>query len=101
MNDIIDRNIDKIIDVCRQYHILTLFAFGSVLTEKFNGQSDVDLLVSFDKSEITDYFNNYFDLKYALEDIFKRKVDLLEERLFKNSYLQKSIYNTKTLVYER
>jgi predicted nucleotidyltransferase len=101
MNEIIERNIDRITSVCRQYHILTLFAFGSVLTEKFNGQSDVDLLVSFDKSEITDYFNNYFDLKYALEDIFKRKVDLVEDRPFKNPYLQKSISNTKMLIYGR
>jgi predicted nucleotidyltransferase len=57
--------------------------------------------VTFDKSEITDYFDNYFDFKYAFEDIFKRKVDLLEERQFKNSYLQKSIDNTKTLIYGR
>ena len=32
---IIYENIDKIREICRQHHILSLSVFGSVLTEKF------------------------------------------------------------------
>jgi predicted nucleotidyltransferase len=101
MSNIIDKNREKIKEICRQQHILTLFVFGSVLTDHFNADSDIDMLVSFDKQKIGDYFSHFFDFKYALEDVLKRKVDLLEEQPFKNSYLQKSIDSTKTLIYER
>lgn len=79
--------------------MIRLFVFGSVLTDRFNEESDIDFVVNFDKENIADYFDNYFNLKYALEDLFKRKVDLLEEQTIKNPYLKKNIDQTKTLIY--
>jgi predicted nucleotidyltransferase len=70
-----------------------------VLTNKFNEKSDIDLIVAFDKQKIADYFNNFFDFKYSLEDIFKRKVDLFEERPIQNQYFRESIENSKQLIY--
>ena len=35
-----------------------LFVFGSILTDRFNDNSDVDLGVSFNKTEVSDYFDN-------------------------------------------
>ena len=46
-----------------------------------------------------DYFNNFFDLKYALEDILGREVDLLEEHAISNHYLKENIEQTKALIY--
>ena len=89
----------KIQELCRKHKVQKLFAFGSVITDGFNNQSDVDLIVDFDKKEINDYFINFFDFKYSLEDVFGRKIDLLENQPIKNSYLRKSIENTKTLIY--
>jgi len=89
----------QITDLCRQYKVKRLFAFGSVFTDKFNEQSDVDLIVAFDKQAVNDYFLNYFDFKYSLENVFQREVDLLEEQPIRNSYLKKSIENSKTLIY--
>jgi predicted nucleotidyltransferase len=62
--------ISQITDLCRKYNVRKLFAFGSVLTDRFNEASDVDLIVDFDKKAIDDYFLNYFDFKYSLEDIY-------------------------------
>jgi predicted nucleotidyltransferase len=76
-----------------------LSAFGSVLTDRFNEQSDVDLIVDFDKTAVKDHFLNYFDFKYALENVLGREVDLLEEQPIRNSYLRKNIESTKTLIY--
>ena len=90
---------EQITDLCRQYHVKKLFAFGSVITDEFNEQSDVDLIVDFDKQEIKDHFLNFFDFKYSLEDVFQREVDLLEEQPIRNSYLKKNIENSKTLIY--
>lgn len=68
-----------------------LFVFGSILTNRFNDDSDVDLVVSFNKAEVGDYFDNYFDFKYALEELFGREVDLLEEQIIKNPCLKKNV----------
>ena len=90
---------EQINDLCRQYNVNKLFAFGSVLTDRFNEKSDVDLIVDFDKQAVKDHFVNYFDFKYSLENVFKRDVDLLEEQPIRNSYLRKNIENSKTLIY--
>ena len=97
--DFINRHINQINALCNTYNVRRLFAFGSVLTDKFNEQSDVDLIVDFDKNAVNDHFIHYFDFKYALENVLGRQVDLLEEQPIRNSYLRKSIENTKTLIY--
>lgn len=91
--------MDKILTLCKKYKVKQLFAFGSVLTPRFNSESDVDFIVKFNKAQITDYFSNFFDLKYALEDILGREVDLLEEQAIRNSYLKENIDRTKALIY--
>jgi predicted nucleotidyltransferase len=95
------RHKETIEDLCRQYHVKKLFAYGSVLTDKFNEQSDVDMIVDFDKQAVNDHFLNYFDFKYSLENVFHRSVDLLEEQPIRNSYLKRNIENSKILIYER
>ena len=77
----------------------SLYAFGSVLTDRFNDRSDVDLIVNFHDIKLLDYADNYFDLKFSLEDIFKRPVDLLEEKAIRNPYFKKSVEQTKQLIY--
>jgi predicted nucleotidyltransferase len=89
----------QISDLCQKHNVRKLFAFGSVLTDRFNAQSDVDLIVDFDKNAVKDPFINYFDFKYSLENVFGREVDLLEDQPIRNSYLKKNIENTKTLIY--
>ena len=46
-----------------------------------------------------DYADNYFDLKFSLENIFKRSVDLLEEKAIKNPYFKKVVEEKKQLIY--
>jgi len=50
--------------------------FGSFVKGEQKKKSDIDFLVEFDK--IT--FNNYFDLLFLLERLFKRKIDLIIEQ---------------------
>lgn len=97
--NLIDNNIQKIIDLCKKHKVHKLFVFGSILTNRFNENSDIDLIVDFNKSEVSDYFDNYFDFKYSLEDTFGRKVDLLEEQSIKNPYLKQNVNATKRLIY--
>ncbi len=96
---LLENNISQIVALCRKHKVSKLFAFGSILTNRFNDESDVDFWVSFNKSEVTDYFDNYFDFKYSLEDLLGRTVDLLEEQTIKNPYLKKNVDATKALIY--
>ena len=77
---LIENNSQKIIALCKKHKVGKLFVFGSILTDRFNEESDVDMVVDFDKVTLEDYADNYFDLKFSLEDIFGREVDLLEDK---------------------
>ncbi len=97
---IIDQNIDKICKLCEQHYVSQLSVFGSILTDKFNKNSDIDLLVDFCNIDLQNYADNYFSLKQALEEIFRQQVDLLENKAIKNPYLRQSIDSSKRLLYE-
>ncbi len=90
---------NQIAELCCKYHVRKLFAFGSVLTDRFNDESDIDLIADFDREAISDIFITYFDFKYSLEYIFNRKVDLMGEQLIRNLYLKNNINNSKQLIY--
>jgi uncharacterized protein len=97
--NLVERNSDKIRELCAKHKVGRLFAFGSVLTNKFQTDSDIDFVVDFTGIEIYDYADNYFDLKYSLENLFKRNVDLLEDKAINNPYLRQSIDLSKQLIY--
>ena len=64
--------------LCRQYHVQRLANFGSVLTPAFGPNSDVDFVAAFESMPVGDYADNYLALRFALEQVLQRPVDLLE-----------------------
>ena len=97
--NLIERNIEKLKKLCDKYNVSKLYVFGSVISGKFKKDSDIDFLVTFDKIELSEYADNYFDFKFSLEDLFNRKIDLLEEKAIKNPFLKQSIDTSKELIY--
>ena len=98
---LIELNMQRILDLCRKYKVKTLSVFGSILTDRFNANSDVDFLVDFERMDLNqfDYVENYFGFRDALEALFNRKVDLIEERALRNKYFIENINQTKQLIY--
>lgn len=98
---LIEINLPNILELCKKHRVKTLSVFGSILTERFNKDSDVDLLVDFEELdyEEIDYVDNYFGFRDALENLFNRKVDLIEEKALHNKYFINNIQRTKKLVY--
>lgn len=96
---LISTNINQIRSFCIQHHVKSLFAFGSITRNALKSGSDIDLLVDIDCSDPLVYSDNYFALKFHLEHLLKRQIDLLEKRAVKNRYLKKNIEETKVLVY--
>ena len=90
---------DKIDKVCKRYHVSLLYIFGSVLTKKFNKDSDIDFIVYFEQIPILDYADNFFDFISELEKILNRKVDLVSGKAMKNPYFIEEVEKTKQLVY--
>jgi predicted nucleotidyltransferase len=89
----------QINELCVNHKVKSLYAFGSVLTADFNSKSDIDLIVDFKEMDVADYADNYFDLKFSLQNIFNRSVDLLEEQAIKNPYFKQALNQIKELVY--
>lgn len=100
MQRLIVDNIDKIRALCMHHNVKTLYAFGSVCTDKFNDKSDIDLLISFIPMDYGDYADTYFDLADEFENLFHRPVDLVTDKSLSNPYFIASINQTKTLIYE-
>ncbi|KPK99695.1 MAG: hypothetical protein AMJ91_06775 [candidate division Zixibacteria bacterium SM23_73_3] len=67
----IEANLEEI----KRYGVDRIGLFGSYTRNEQKAESDIDVLVEFEKGKKT--FDNYMDLKFFLEDLFKRKVDLV------------------------
>ena len=89
--NLIENYTKDITELCKTHKVKSLYAFGSVLTDKFNNESDVDLIVDFQQLDVLDYGDNYYELKFSLENIFKRNIDLLEQKAIKNPYFIKTL----------
>ncbi|MGF7078734.1 nucleotidyltransferase family protein [Mucilaginibacter sp. UYCu711] len=94
-------HIEQIKKLCHAHDVKSLFAFGSIVSDKLKPNSDIDLIVDIDSTDPITYTDNYFDLKFQLEEILNRPIDLLEDKAVKNPFLKQQINNTKVLVYGR
>ena len=99
MQRLLTDNMEKIQALCKAHNVKSLFAFGSVCTNKFNDRSDIDLLISFNPMDYGDYADTYFDLADQFENLFQRPVDLVTDKSLSNPYFIDSTNQTKTLPY--
>lgn len=94
-------HIEQINALCNEHSVKSLFAFGSIVSDSLKQESDIDLIVDIDSNDPIVYSDSYFALKFQLENILNRQIDLLEDKAVKNPYLKKQIDSTKVLVYGR
>jgi predicted nucleotidyltransferase len=93
--------LNSIEKLCHSTGVNSLYAFGSLLTDEFGGESDVDLIVDLEENDPLEYTEKYFELKFGLESILGRSVDLLEERADLNPIIRQEIERSKVMVYEK
>lgn len=82
------QTINEHMDAINKFHISKIGIFGSFVRGEQTIDSDVDVLVEFEDNEET--LDNYMDLKFYLEDLFNRKVDVVILNTIKEA-LKKSI----------
>lgn len=96
---LIDQYTRDIQRLCEEHSVRRLYAFGSVLTDRFQQDSDVDLIVDFEPLDVREYADNYFNFKFALEDTLHRPIDLLEEKSIRNPYFRQAVEQQRQLIY--
>lgn len=96
---IIERNIDAIKHLCNIYAVDKMSVFGSVLTDRFNDDSDIDILVSFDELPVENYAENYLQLQEALKNLLGREIDLVEDKAIRNPVFRSQVDRTKVQIY--
>lgn len=94
-----EKNLRLIKKLCKEYKVKHFSVFGSVLRNDYSTDSDIDFLVDFNENDPIKYADLYFQLKDNLEQLFKRKIDLVEERAIKNPFFRKEIDNSKIVLY--
>jgi predicted nucleotidyltransferase len=83
---------------CRKWKVKELLLFGSVLTEDFKPDSDVDVLITLDKDAKWTLFE-WVDMIDELKDIFGREVDLVKKTAIRNPFRRHHILRTHEVVY--
>lgn len=65
----------------KRFGVAKIGIFGSFARGEERPDSDIDVLVAFRKDEKT--FDNFMGIKFYLEDLYGRKVDLVTEAALK------------------
>ena len=85
-------DLDAITRACKRFGVERLRIFGSALTDRFDPEgSDIDFLVDFTPGN-TNLFHDYFDLKFELERITGRPVNLVDAGAVRNPYFRASAF---------
>ena len=84
MNFNIPVPMDRLAEHCRANRIARLAVFGSALRADFGPESDIDLLVDFERGRTPSLFD-MVDMQQEFSDLFGRKVDLIERPAVEHS----------------
>lgn len=98
LNTNITLPINTIRAYCDILPIRKLSLFGSVLSDNFTVESDVDILVEFEPDSGITYFDLY-DIQQTLSQMIGREVDLLTPNAL-SDYFRDDVLNTAQVIYE-
>ncbi len=86
------RKLEENRETIRGLGVPRLGTFGPFACGEQSGASAIDFIVEFEKAT----FGNYFDLKFFLEDLFGRTVDLVDADAVKpgtrSTILEETVY---------
>lgn len=78
--------------LCQQFYVRRLELFGSAVGDRYDpASSDLDFLVEFESACPMGPFHQYFDFHAALERLFGRSVDLVEQSAIRNPYFRQAV----------
>ena len=92
-------NDEDVAAFCKKHHIIKLALFGSILTDRFGPESDVDLLVEFDAGHVPGLMA-LVGMEEELSQQLGRKADLRTAQELSPSVREDILQNALTLYEE-
>jgi len=97
---LLTEHLDEIRQLCERYGVKRLAVFGSAVKGTFDpASSDVDFVVEFDASSRSDGWHSYFELKFAIEELLERPIDLVGMAAVDNPFFRQAIELTQRELY--
>jgi predicted nucleotidyltransferase len=97
---ILNAQMDAVRQLCQRHRVRRLELFGSGTSDRFDAAvSDLDFIVEFEALSPADRADAYFGLLAALQDVFQRKIDLVESAAIDNPYFKQSVAKERTVLY--
>lgn len=88
----------KIKGFCRKWKVKEFSLFGSALRDDFRPDSDVDVLVKIEDDAPWDLMH-WVEMIEELQEMFGRKVDLVEAQAIRNPFRRHEIAKTRRVIY--
>jgi predicted nucleotidyltransferase len=93
-------HLDVLRNTLAKHQVEKAYLFGSILTQKFDNQSDIDILVRFrDNLSPLEKGDLWWSLHDTIRDLYQREIDIVTENSLKNPYFINELNRTKKLVY--
>ena len=89
---VIEQHVSELAALCQRYRVHRLDLFGSAATGAFSPDAnDLDFIATFDDADKLGYARRYLEFAEALEQLYKRPVDLLTQRSISNPFFRESV----------
>ena len=90
-------HMPTVIQILKDHNVKSAYLFGSVLTDRFNKDSDVDILVELDYSKPVGL--EFVQMQLDLQSLLRKPIDLVSNRGL-SKYIRPYIEADKILLYE-
>ena len=99
--ELVTQHLEDVRALCEKYRVKRLAIFGSAVQGTFDpAKSDLDFVVEFHDIRHPDTGEDtYFGLKFALEDLFQRGIDLVEWEAKLKPYFRQALEQTQRDLY--
>jgi predicted nucleotidyltransferase len=94
----IDISESQLAELCRKWKVTELSLFGSILRDDFGPDSDIDVLVVFQPDAPWSLWD-ILDMREELQDLFGRKIDLVEKEALRNPFRRYEILKNHKVLY--
>ena len=100
MHPLIADHLDAIRDLCREFGVARLEVFGSVMTSRFDEESDVDFIVEYPEGyDLGPWAGRHLDLQERLESLLGRRVDLVMATAIRKPRFIQAIQEQRQVLY--
>lgn len=83
--------------ICQKHQVKSLTVFGGALSDQFDESSDIDFLLELETAQ--GGIKRYMNIKFELERLFTRPVDLVMPKAIKNKRLKDYMFSNTREVY--